>query len=129
MRYPRLCLLSTVALFCSTALVQAQTAAPRSDAQRTATAPGVTRAVEHPDTTVDQTQPDSRQPETASDPQSSGPATAKDSPNSQPETATDAPKPSAEQKAAEQARKGVRSNTLPAASSPPPASPPGKPHN
>ena len=96
----------------SAALAQAQTAT--SGAQRAATAPGVTRAVEHPDTpdtTADQTQPDSHQPETATDPQSSGPETARDDTKLKPETATDAPKLSATQQAAEQAKQGVRSNT------------------
>ncbi len=86
-------------------LAQAQAAA----APRAPTVPGVTRAVEHPDTTVDQTQPDKHQPETAADPPSSGP-----------ETATDAPKPSPAQKAADQARQGVRSNTPPPAKPNPP---------
>jgi hypothetical protein len=93
----------------ATALAQAQTAPSRAP-----TAPGVTRAIEHPDTTpdttVDQTQPDSHQPETASDPQSKGPETARDDQKSAPETATDAPKLTATQKAAEQAKQGVRSN-------------------
>ena len=97
----------------SAALAHAQTAT--SGAQRAATAPGVTRAVEHPDTpdtTVDQTQPDSHQPETATDPPSSGPETARDDTKLKPETATDAPpKLSAAQQAAEQAKQGVRSNT------------------
>ena len=94
----------------SAALAQAQTAT--SGAQRAATAPGVTRAVEHPDTTVDQTQPDSHQPETATDPPSSGPETARDDTKLKPETATDAPpKLTAAQQAAEQAKQGVRSNT------------------
>lgn len=97
----RRCLIAALALTGATALAQAQTTA-RADAPRGATAPGVTRAVEHPDTTVDQTQPDSHQPETASDPPSSGP-----------ETATDVPKLSAVQKAADQAKQGVRSNTPP----------------
>ncbi len=94
------------------AVAQAQTAAPRAP-----TAPGVTRAVEHPgatpDPAADQTQPDSHQPETAADPKSSGPETAKDDSKLKPETATDAPKLSAAQKAAEQAKQGVRSNTPP----------------
>ena len=97
------------------ALAQAQTATS-GGAQRAATAPGVTRAVEHPDkpdTTADQTQPDSHQPETATDPQSSGPETARDDTKLKPETATDAPKLSATQQAAEQAKQGVRSNTPP----------------
>ena len=97
----------------SAALAQAQTA---TSGQRAATAPGVTRAVEHPDkpdTSADQTQPDSHQPETAADPQSSGPETARDDTKLKPETATDAPKLSATQQAAEQAKQGVRSNTPP----------------
>ena len=115
-----------LALTGAAALAQAQTA-PSSAAPRAATAPGVTRAVEHPDTTdatVDQTQPDSHQPETASDPPSSGPETAKDDnklkPETarddtklKPETATDAPKLTATQQAAEKAKQGVRSNTPP----------------
>jgi hypothetical protein len=110
----RLCLIAALALAGTATLAQAQTAAaPSSSAPKTATAPGVTRAVEHPDTTVDQTQPDSHQPETASDPQSSGPETAKDDSKGKPETATDAPKESATQKAADQAKQGVRSNTPP----------------
>jgi hypothetical protein len=103
-------LIAAVALTGTTlALAQTPSHAP--------TAPGVTRAVEHPDTTVDQTQPASNQPETASDPPSSGPETAKDDSKLKPETATDTPKLSAVQKAAEQAKQGVRSNT------PPPAKP------
>jgi hypothetical protein len=95
------------------ALAQAQTATSGT-AQRAPTAPGVTRAVEHPDTTVDQTLPDSRQPETATDPPSSGPETATDDTKLKPETATDAPpKLTAAQQAAEQAKQGVRSNTPP----------------
>lgn len=77
--------------------VQAQAAAARAP-----TAPGVTRAVEHPDPTVDQTQPDAHQPATATDPPSSGP-----------ETATDAPKRTPQQKAEDDAKKGVRSNSPP----------------
>jgi hypothetical protein len=77
--------------------VQAQTAAARAP-----TAPGVIRAVEHPDQAVDQTQPDSHQPETAADPPSSGP-----------ETATDNPKPTPQQKAEDNAKQGVRSNAPP----------------
>jgi len=94
-------------------LAHAQTAASSASAPRATTAPGVTRAIEHPDTTVDQTQPDSHQPETASDPQSSGPETARDDSKGKPETATDVPKESAIQKAADQAKQGVRSNTPP----------------
>jgi hypothetical protein len=111
-------LTGAVAFGGTAAVAQAQTAAPR-----TPTAPGVTRAVEHPDTTpdtaADQTQPDSHQPETATDPKSGGPETAKDDSKLKPETATDAPKLSAAQKAADQAKQGVRSNTPP----------PGKPQN
>ena len=111
------------------AFAQAQTAAPtapRQDSQRAATAPGVTRAVEHPDTSADQTQPDASQPETAVDDQKLAP-----------ETATDAAKKSAEsKKAAELAKQGVRSNTPPSSTppasskTPPPSSntpPPAKP--
>jgi len=106
----RLCLIAALALAGTATLAQAQTTGPAS-ASRAATAPGVTRAVEHPDTTVDQTQPDSHQPETASDPRSSGPETAKDDSKGKPETATDVAKKSATQKAADQAKQGVRSNT------------------
>ena len=105
-------LIIAISLTGATALAQAQTTA-RADAPRGPTAPGVTRAVEHPDTTVDQTQPDSHQPETASDPPSRGPETAKDDSKGKPETATDVPKESATQKAADQAKQGVRSNTPP----------------
>jgi hypothetical protein len=108
----RLCLIAALALAGTATLAQAQTTAPAS-APKAATAPGVTRAVEHPDTTVDQTQPDSHQPETASDPRSSGPETAKDDSKGKPETATDVAKKSATQKAADQAKQGVRSNTPP----------------
>lgn len=111
-----LCLFTVLALTGAAALAQAQTST------RALTAPGVSRAIEHPDTTpdptVDQSQPDSHQPETASDPRSSGPPTARDDPKlGKPETATDVPKQSALKKAAEQAAQGVRSNT------PPPAKP------
>ncbi len=109
----RLCLITALALAGISTLSQAQTAAPSSSAPKAAAAPGVTRAVEHPDTTVDQTQPDSHQPATASDPQSSGPETAKDDLKGKPETASDVPKESAVQKAADQAKQGVRSNTPP----------------
>lgn len=112
----RRCLITALALIGASALAQAQTTA-RADAPRGPTAPGVTRAVEHRDTTVDQTQPDSRQPETATDPPSSGPETAEDDSTLKPETATDAPKLSAAQKAADVAKQGVRSN------SPPPSKP------
>ena len=74
----------------------------QSAAARAPTVPGVTRAVEHPDTTVDQTQPDGHQPETAADPPSTGP-----------ETATDNPKRTPQQKAEDNAARGVRSNTPP----------------
>jgi hypothetical protein len=106
-------LIIALALAGAASLAQAQTAP--SSAPRAATAPGVTRAVEHPDTdtTVDQTQPDAHQPETASDPKSSGPETARDDTKLKPETATDAPKLSATQQAAEKAKQGVRSNTPP----------------
>jgi hypothetical protein len=109
----------TLALLAGTVTVaQAQTSS--ASAPRAPVAPGVTRAIEHPDTTADQTQPDSHQPETASDPRSSGPETAKDDPKlGKPETASDAPKQSPVQKAADQAKEGVRSNTPP----------PGKPQN
>jgi len=79
-------------------LAQAQTVA----AAHAPTAPGVTRAVEHPDQTVDQTQPDAHQPATAADPPASGP-----------ETATDNPKRTPQQKAEDDAKKGVRSNSPP----------------
>jgi hypothetical protein len=101
----------------------------------------VTRAVEHPDNpspdksgpdpTVDQTLPDARQPETAVDKEVGVPETAKDDSKLKPETAKDdeklkpetasdaPPKSSASEKAAEAARKGVRSNT------PPPQAPQG----
>ncbi len=107
-----LCLFTALALTGAAALAQAQTST------HAPSAPGVTRAVEHPDTTpdptVDQSQPDSHQPETASDPRASGPQTARDDPKlGKPETATDAPKQSPVQKAADQAAKGVRSNTPP----------------
>jgi hypothetical protein len=105
-------------------VTQAQTTGPRADASRSATVPGVTRAIEHPDPAVDQTQPDDHQPQTAVDPPSSGPETAQDdqrgkpetatdSPQGKPETATDKPKKSATEKAADQAAQGVRSNTPP----------------
>ena len=103
----------------ASALTQAQTAAPRAEAPRAPTAPGVTRAIEHPDRSADQTKPDERQPETAVDPpNSSGPETARDDSRLQPETATDAPKTSPTQKAADQAKQGVRSNSPPAAKPP-----------
>jgi hypothetical protein len=91
-------LLGGVAALAQPQPAQAQTAA----AARAPTAPGVSRAVEHPDTTVDQTQPDNHQPATASDPPSSGP-----------ETATDKPKLTPQQKAEDNAKKGVRSNSPP----------------
>ena len=108
----RRCLIIALALTGAAALAQAQITA-RADTARGPTAPGVTRAVEHPDTTVDQTQPDSHQPETATDPPSSGPETAKDDSTLKPETASDVPKQSAARKAADQAKQGVRSNTPP----------------
>ena len=90
---------ATLLLTGTAALAQVQSAKPSSSAPR---APGVTRAVEHPDSskpdrsgpdpTVDQTQPDPHQPETASD---------KPTP------------PSSSEKAAAIAREGVRSNTPP----------------
>ena len=91
-------LLGGVAALARPQPAQAQTAA----AARAPTAPGVSRAVEHPDPTVDQTQPDAHQPATASDPPSSGP-----------ETATDTPKRTPQQKAEDNAKKGVRSNSPP----------------
>lgn len=81
------------------ATAQAQTA----PTARAPTAPGVTRSVEHPDTTVDQTQPDPNQPATAADDQKKGPETASDVPKKSPQ----------DKKADELARKGVRSNTPP----------------
>jgi hypothetical protein len=109
----RLCLIAALALAGTATLAQAQTTAASASAPKAATAPGVTRAVEHPDTTVDQTQPDSHQPETAADPRSSGPETAKDDSKGKPETASDVAPKSALQKAADQAKQGVRSNTPP----------------
>jgi hypothetical protein len=54
------------------AFTQAQTVAPGAQAPRAPTAPGVSRAIEHPDPTVDQTQPDAaHQPQTAADPPNS----------------------------------------------------------
>jgi hypothetical protein len=87
------------------ALAQVQSAKPSGSAPR---APGVTRAIEHPDgskpdPTVDQTQPDSHQPETARDDQKHQPETASDKPTA----------PSSSEKAAAIAREGVRSNTPP----------------
>jgi hypothetical protein len=87
------------------ALAQVQSAKPSNSAPR---APGVTRAVEHPDAskpdpTVNQTQPDSHQPETAADDQKHQPETASDKPTA----------PSSSEKAAAVAREGVRSNTPP----------------
>jgi hypothetical protein len=103
-RYMITALLLTGFLGVST-LTQAQSA----QAPRAPTVPGVSRAIEHPDPTVDQTQPDTaHQPETAVDPPSSGP-----------ETATDKPKKAPTQP-------GVRSNTPPATAKPPAkATPPG----
>src|SRR5436305_7605585 len=100
----RHCVLIGLALTGSAALAQAQTVVSGA-APRATTAPGTTRAVEHPDTpdtATDQTRPDSHQPETATDAQSTGPETATDDTKLKPETATDAPKLSARQQAAEQ---------------------------
>jgi len=117
-------LAAAAVLFASgSALAQVQGAQPSSSAPR---APGVTRAVEHPDSTkpdrsgpdptVDQSQPDSHQPETAVDKGPPGPETAKDDQKHQPETAFDKPTaPSSSQKAAAIASQGVRSNTPPSA--------------
>ncbi len=106
------------------AVCQAQTPQRANSAPR---APGVTRAIEHldtsgPDATVDQTQPDEHQPATAVDHESGGPETAVDHERGGPETATDAPRPSSSRKAAAIARQGVRSNS-------PPAKAPGKPQS
>jgi hypothetical protein len=114
---------AAVLLVTGSALAQVQSAQPSSSAPR---APGVTRAVEHPDSskpdrsgpdpTVDQTQPDSHQPETAVDKGPAGPETAKDDKKHQPETASDKPTaPSSSEKAAVIASQGVRSNTPPSA--------------
>jgi hypothetical protein len=71
---------------------------------RAPTAPGVTRAVEHPSNT----------PETATDPTPTGPETAKDDQKTAPETATDAPRgPIDKDKKVADGVKGVRSNTPP----------------
>jgi hypothetical protein len=71
---------------------------------RAPTAPGVTRAVEHPSDT----------PETATDPAPTGPETAKDDQKTAPETATDSPRgPIDKDKKVADAVKGVRSNTPP----------------
>jgi hypothetical protein len=103
-------------LLVGAACAQAQTAsAPR--------APGVTHGVRNvdsntapdtsgPDPTVDQTKPDSHQPETAVD-KDHLPETAKDGPGLKPETATDKPKKTPVQKAADKAAQGVQSNTPP----------------
>ena len=103
---------------------QAQTPAPQ--ARSVPRAPGVTRAVEHPDKPApDEAKPDAMQPETAKDDQKMTPETARDDDKLKPETATDAPrKPSTSQgqRAAEIARQGVRSNTPPV---PKPHRPPG----
>jgi hypothetical protein len=118
---------AALALAGTVSVGQAQTAAPSQSAPR---APGVTRAVAHPDNpspdksgpdpTVDQTLPDARQPETAKDDQKMKPETAKDDQKLKPETASDAPpKRSSSERAAEIAKKGVRSNT------PPPRAPQG----
>ena len=94
--------ITTVALVLVGAATVAYAQTPSSSAPRAPTAPSVSRAIEHPDPTVDQTQPDANQPETA-----------KDDNRGQPETATDAPKPTPQQKAEEDAKRGVRSNTPP----------------
>ena len=96
------------------ALALPQPAHSQTSTARAPTVPGVTRAVEHPDPSVDQTQPDSHQPETASDAPASGPETARDDHVGQPETATDAPKPTPQQKAEDEAKRGVHSNSPPA---------------
>jgi hypothetical protein len=97
----RLRALSLIAALLGAGYTQAQAPAPQG--QSTPRAPGVTRAVEHPDPTVDQAQPDAMQPETA-----------KDDEKLKPETATDAAaKSSSTRKALEIARQGVRSNTAP----------------
>ena len=114
-------------LAAAAAASQAQTPPPR-----TATAPlapGVSRAVEHPDAsrpdpTADQTLTDEHQPETAVDhepggPETAvdhergGPETARDDQKLTPETASDAPKPSRSREAQAIAKQGVRSNTPP----------------
>jgi hypothetical protein len=129
---------AALVLISAAAFAQAQSAAPSQNAVR---APGVTRAVEHldnpgpdksgPDPTVDQTKPDARQPETATDKEVGAPETARDDPKLKPETAKDDQKLkpetasdvptrlSSSAKAAEVAKKGVRSNT------PPPHAPQG----
>jgi len=91
----------------ASALAYAQNAPRAPAAQHSPTAPGVTRAVESPDPTVNQTQPDAHQPETATDSQAHAPETARDNPKEMPETATDASHPSQADKLA---KKGVRSN-------------------
>jgi hypothetical protein len=88
-------------------VIMGQTAAPRAP-----TAPGVTRAVEHPSTPPDATE-DTSKPATAADPQTNVPETAQDDQKTAPETATDKPRASSTQKAAEVAKQGVRSNTPP----------------
>ena len=100
----------TLVLIGATTVAYAQT--PAASAPRAPTAPGVSRAIEHPDPTVDQTQPDANQPETA-----------RDDNRGQPETATDAPKPTPQQKAEQDAKRGVRSNTP--SNTPPPQRPQG----
>lgn len=90
----------------SVALASAQTPVTAPASPR---APGVVRGVEHPDTTpVGQTQPDDKQPETATD--TTPGETARDDQKTAPETATDAPKSPATQKPAADAAHGVRSN-------------------
>ena len=64
---------------------------------------------------------DPKQPETAKDDHQLAPETAKDNDKLKPETATDTRKPSKRDKDANNAKRGVRSNTPP----PPPRKPPG----
>ena len=117
---PVRCIIAAALLFAGANCVQAQTAAPAKSAPR---APGVTQGVRHadanttpdtsgPDPTLDQTKPDSHQPETAADKEHL-PETAKDDQKLKPETASDTPKKSPVQKAADKAAQGVRSNTPP----------------
>lgn len=63
---------------------------------------------------------DPTQPETAKDDHKLTPETAKDDEKLKPETATDTRKPSKREKDAQNAKRGVRSNTPP-----PPHKPPG----
>ncbi len=90
--------------FLATSIAGGGAALAQAPSARAPTAPGVTRAVEHPSDT----------PETASDPQPTGPETAKDDQKTAPETATDAPRgPIEKDKKVGEAVKGVRSNTPP----------------